>query len=121
MFRKLVGGVVIGVAALMTAGCNQCERLVETMCKDLGAEDCATWKQIGGPENVIPGGRRPGNACGAMASNEKAYKALLLSARGTVLAHRLTEASKANDKEAVAKLKAALDENAKASMDLVKQ
>lgn len=121
MLRNVLGVVVVGVTALVIAGCNQCERLVETMCKDLGAEDCATWKEIGGPEKVVPGGRKPGNACSAISSNEKAYKGMLLGARGTVIAHRYSEAVRADDKATAAKLKAALDENTKATLDLAKQ
>jgi len=120
MIRELLSGAVV-VGALMVAGCHQCERLAETMCKDLGAEDCATWKELGGPEKVVPMGRNPGRTCGALAGDEKAYKATLLGARGTVIAYRFSEATKANDKVAAAKFKAALDENTKASLALAKQ
>lgn len=121
MIRTFVGCVFIGAVALMIAGCNQCEKLGESICKDLGPEDCATWKELGGPESVIPGGRRPGQACGQLASNERAYEATVLGARGTVLAHRLGEATKTNDKEAIAKAKAAIDANTKAIMEAAKQ
>ena len=121
MFQKFVGCIVIGATALMISGCNNCERLSESVCKDLGPEDCATWKELGGPESVTPGGRKPNKACGEMASNEQVYKGLVLKSRSTVLAHRLTEAAKTNDKEAIAKAKAALDENTKAILESAKQ
>ena len=121
MIRTITSYIVIGIASLMIAGCNQCEKLTETICNDLGPEDCAVWKEVGGPENVIPEGRKSGRVCGQMASNERAYKGLVLGARSTVLTHRLTEASKTNDKAAIAKAKAALDENTKAIVESAKQ
>jgi len=121
MPRRIAGYTLIFTISLMTYGCNQCEKLTETVCKDLGPEDCATWKEVGGPERVIPEGRKSGKVCGQMASNEQAYKGLVLGARSTVLTHRLTEAAKTNDKEAIAKAKAALDENTKAITEAAKQ
>jgi hypothetical protein len=97
--------VVLAVASLY--GCNNCEKMTESICKDLGAEDCATWKAIGGPERAIPGGRKVNRACGTIMDNEVAYKGLVKSARGLVLADQMTKATdNAKRMEIAAKLRA---------------
>lgn len=40
--------VTLGMGlVLATTGCNVCEDLDKRMCADLGAEDCALWKEAG--------------------------------------------------------------------------
>jgi hypothetical protein len=40
--------VILGLGMVWaTAGCNVCEDLDARMCTDLGAEDCAVWKEAG--------------------------------------------------------------------------
>ena len=42
-------------------GCNNCEKLEEKMCADLGS-DCEQWKELGKPG--IPEGRGANKMCG---------------------------------------------------------
>lgn len=56
-------GLVVGLALL--AGCDVCGKLDERMCNDLGAEDCALWKEnkmtfTDQTEGATGGGRRSG-------------------------------------------------------------
>jgi hypothetical protein len=97
--------VLVAVASL--SACNNCEKMTDAICKDLGAEDCATWKAIGGPEKVIPSGRKVNKACGEFMSNEVAYKGLVKAARGTVLADQMQKATdNAKRMEILEKIKA---------------
>ncbi len=108
---QFVPTIALSVLTLLTlAACNHCEKLTERICTELG-EDCALWKEIGGPDKVTPQGRKVENACAQIASNELAYEGLVTSARGLVLAERLTRAAKNNDKEEMAKVQALLEEN----------
>ena len=66
MWRTLA---TIGGALLMLAGCNNCEKLTEKLCADLGPEDCAVWKNAGLEQSMIPGGRKVNSACGSMMSD----------------------------------------------------
>lgn len=111
LLSRLVTPLAAAALAMLTA-CNNCERLVEKVCSDLG-EDCALWREIGGPDAIIPGGRKVESACGQMASNEAAYEGIVNSARGLVLAERLTRAAEKGDKAEMEKVKGLLDENKK--------
>lgn len=98
---------VVAVAALMalSAGCNNCEKLTEKICSDLGADDCAVWKEIDGPAKVVPQGRKPNRACGNILETELAYDGLLNGAKGTVVGEKLKRAVKAGDKAEIERLK----------------
>jgi hypothetical protein len=97
----------LSIAVGLLVGCNNCEKLTESVCKEIGAEDCAIWKASGGPENVIPGGRRSNKACGLIGDNEVAYKSLIKSARMVALVEQIKKATDdAKRKELTAKLQA---------------
>jgi len=85
--------VVVGLAVAALSGCNQCEKMTESVCKDLGAEDCASWQAIDGPNKVIPGAKRPNKACGAVLDNEAAYKGVVKTARLMILSDKLQKAT----------------------------
>lgn len=94
-----VGGLVLGIVALGSfalAGCaDNCPKLQEKVCTDLGPEDCAVWKGVGAHEDMIPkGGRGISRACGMM-MNEPAYTPLLGGARATATAHKNAAKAKA--------------------------
>ncbi len=76
------------------AACNNCEKLVEKVCSDLGADDCAYWKQHGGADKLIPGGRGVNRACGMMLG-DAVYPPLLKGQRDMVKAYRTADAAKA--------------------------
>jgi hypothetical protein len=99
----------LGLAACLgfLTGCNNCEKLTEALCKDLG-DDCASWKAAGGPDMVIPGGRGVNKACGMMLDSDKGYKGILLGARGTAVAHDLKKAVAAKDTAKTEELQAKL-------------
>ncbi len=109
-----LGSAVALTVLLGLSACNNCEKLTEKVCADLGAEDCATWKELDGPSSIAPKGRRPNNVCGTMLSNEISYDGTVQSARGTVLAHLMKEAATSGDEEAMEKLKERMAENKKA-------
>jgi hypothetical protein len=95
------------LAIAFLSGCNNCEKMTEAICKDLGPEDCATWKAIGGPDQAVPGGRKVNRACGTIMDNELAYKGLVKGARGMVLAEQMKKApDNATRMEIAAKIKA---------------
>lgn len=97
-----VSSLVLG---LIVAGCNNCEKLVEKICTDLGPEDCQVWKAQGLDQQIIPGGRKVNRACGQM-MDDAIYSKLVPPARLGVVAYRLAEATKKQDKEAIQKLTA---------------
>ncbi|MBM4360793.1 MAG: hypothetical protein FJ096_22020 [Deltaproteobacteria bacterium] len=101
------------VVALATAGCNHCEKLTEKICGELGS-DCALWQEVGGPDQVIPGGRKVNKACGSIIDNELAYKGLVLSAKGVVYAEQLKRATEKGDKAGIEAAKQKLGEHTKA-------
>jgi hypothetical protein len=101
---KRIPGALLVLAFGLVAGCNRCEKLTESLCRDLGPEDCGTWKALGGPEKVLPGGRGVNQACGMMLSNEDGYQGLLLGAQGLVVADQLQNASAAKDAAKVKEL-----------------
>ena len=104
--------LVVGLGLAALSGCNNCEKMTESVCKDLGAEDCASWKATGGPEKVIPGGRKVNKACGMMMDNEAAYKGIVKSARLMVLSDKLQKATdNTQRKEISEKIKAVATSN----------
>jgi len=90
---------VIRVSVLLVClagvnACNNCEKLVEKVCTDLGPEDCAYWKQQGGDEKLIPGGRKVNRVCGQM-TDDVVYQPLLKGQRDMIKAYRAADAAKA--------------------------
>ena len=73
-FCRMVGSVgsCVGLVLVLTlVGCNNCEELTAKVCDELG-DDCALWKEIGGPDDIMPKGRKPNKACGTTMDNELA-------------------------------------------------
>jgi hypothetical protein len=93
-------------------GCNQCEKLTEQICTELG-EDCALWKELGGPDQAVPGGRGVNRACGTILDTDAAYQGVLSSARGMVYAEQLKRAIEKKDQAAIDAAKKKLEENKK--------
>lgn len=108
---RRIANACVGLA-LALAGCNNCEELTEKVCNELG-DDCALWKEIGGPEDIRPQGRRVDKACGAIMDNELALEGTINGARGKTLAERLQRALKKGDQAEVDEVKAALEKNKK--------
>jgi hypothetical protein len=82
-----------GVAMLLVAsGCNNCEKLTQKLCTDLGPEDCAVWKKAGLEESMIPGGRKVNSACGSMMS-DAIYPNILQGTRQQVEATKKANAA----------------------------
>jgi hypothetical protein len=79
---------------LAVAGCNNCEKMVEKVCGDLGPDDCAVWKRNGLDKSFIPTGRGTNSTCGRMMSGS-AYEGLIKGARQQVAAARNAEKAKA--------------------------
>ena len=110
-------------AAVALGGCNNCEKLTEKVCSELG-DDCALWKEIGGPEQITPQGRKVNRACGEVLDNELALEGLIASARGTVLTERLKRAIASKNQAEVEKVQKELAENKKridAGLEKIKQ
>jgi hypothetical protein len=105
---NLLRNLLLSVGALLLTGCNNCEKLTDAICKDLGAEDCATWKASGGPDQILPSGRKVNKACGTFLGNDAVYQGLVKTARGQVIGEQMKQAGSdpAKMAELVAKLKA---------------
>jgi hypothetical protein len=99
------------IAFAMTAlGCNQCEKMTNQICVELG-DDCELWKEIGGPEEAVPGGRGVNRACGNIMDNELAWEGTLNSHRGRVYAEQLKRAVAKKDQAGIDAAKKKLEEN----------
>jgi len=108
VLRHTLALTALGFIVAAVAGCNNCEKLTERVCADLG-DDCALWREIGGPDQITPQGRKVDSACATINATEAAYKGMLSSARGMVLAERLTRAAEKGDKAEMEKVKALLE------------
>jgi len=122
---SLFGSRAAALLALLSllAGCNNCEKLTERVCSELG-DDCALWKEIGGPDDIIPGGAKVNRACGEYLDDELTLDSVINTARGKVLIERLNRAVKTGDKAEADEVKGELDENRKrieAGIEKVKQ
>jgi hypothetical protein len=117
-FRGMALLFVVGLA-----GCNNCEKLVDKLCSDLGPEDCEIWKELDGPDTAASKGRRQNDRCGAVLE-ELPYESALIAARGLVVREKVKRASKAGDSAALEKLnaeQAALKEQTAAVLEKVKK
>ncbi len=103
----MILGAVVGLGA-----CNNCEKLCDKVCSELG-EDCELWKEIGGPEQITPQGRKVNRACGDVLGNELAFEGTVTSARGAVLAEQLKRAIAKKDQAEIDRVKKELEENKK--------
>ena len=90
----------------LASGCNNCEKLTERLCQDLGPEDCASWREAGGPDRLIPSGRGVNKACGMIMDIDASYQGGLQGARAVAVGQQLKKARAANDDAKVAELTA---------------
>src|SRR5688572_8911211 len=102
------------------AACNNCEKLVDKVCGDLGADDCAIWKELDGPENVASEGRRQNDRCGDVLEGV-AYDSAVLAAQSLVVGEKVKRASKAGDTAALEKLKAEQEKLKKDSEEILEK
>ncbi|MDP3238064.1 MAG: hypothetical protein Q8N26_35055 [Myxococcales bacterium] len=114
MHRRFNVIVAVGVIITGLWGCKTCEKLEEQLCADLGAADCALWKQAGGPASMVPAGRGAGRACGNVLNSDLGYQGMLTGARGTAIAEALKAAYESKDKDAIERTKGRLEEHKKA-------
>jgi hypothetical protein len=82
MKSSLLGVGLLALASTALGGCNACEKLEEKICGDLGADDCAIWKEADGPKSLY-GGRRENRACTNMLAGP-AYDGMLKGAQAVV-------------------------------------
>lgn len=116
-FTRL-GALVLLATALTATGCRRCQKLEEQLCKDL-ASDCADWRAIGGPEEVLQDGhRRPDNACASILDSQLAYDGTLHTARIHVWVARLNDAIASGDVAERERIKEKLAELRRAGEDL---
>lgn len=108
LLRGWAAPAVLAAVGLMSSGCNNCEKLTEKVCSDLG-EDCALWKELEGPDKAIPGGRRVNRACGERMEGLP-YDSILSSAKGLVVGEKIKRAAKAGDKAELERLNKEMDE-----------
>jgi hypothetical protein len=85
----------LGLLGLLgLAGCNNCEALAESICNDLGPEDCALWKESDGPANLV-GTRRAERQCFNARFAPNAYDPHLAGARAMAAALKQIKAKQA--------------------------
>jgi hypothetical protein len=90
--RILLVFCVLASSMLLLGGCNACEELEKSLCKDLGEEDCALWKEADGPSSLY-GGRRENRACINMSAGPS-YDAVLKGAKAVAEAQKKIKAKK---------------------------
>jgi len=113
MRRAFSFGLTVWGLLTLLPSCHRCQDLTDKICSDLGAKDCAAWKEADGPGQVNRGGRGGNRLCGDIMSNDLAYEGTLNGARGTALVRRLTVAQQKGDKAEVAAVTAQLADNKK--------
>src|SRR6187431_192679 len=104
--KALLGLGLVSVLSLLVAGCHNCEKLAERMCTDLGPEDCAAWREAGGPEAFIPHGSRPNKTCGMIMDIDASYQGLLNGAAKAAVGIQLRKAQAAKDEAKIIQLTA---------------
>ncbi len=95
--QLLIRASALLLGLLAVAACNNCEKLIQKICNDLGPDDCAYWKQHGGDAKLVPGGRGVNRACGTM-MGDAVYQPLLKGQRDMVKAYRAADAAQAKAK-----------------------
>jgi hypothetical protein len=85
-----MAAVAVLAAAWLLSGCNNCEALAESVCSEIGPEDCALWKEAKGPESLA-GGRRSGRACFNARFTPGGSSAIVQGAKATAEAMRLAK------------------------------
>lgn len=110
---------VLGLTFALAA-CNNCEKLVDKVCGDLGADDCEIWKELDGPDNVASTGRRQNDRCGDVLEGIP-YDSAVLAARTLVVGEKVKRASKAGDSAALEKLKAEQGELKKETAEILEK
>lgn len=93
-------------ACLAAVGCNVCEETDAKFCADLGAEDCALWKEkelnfVARAEKEGPGRRQfvqslvfgKGSAVCQSATNDAVYPQMLKAFKDSVAALRASDAA----------------------------
>jgi len=71
----------VAVLGLLAGACSPCTSLEESICEDLGDEDCAIWRDVDRPG--LPNGRRAFRSC-VNASIGSGYDLTLEAARASV-------------------------------------
>ena len=89
MLRSLL--LVAAGFSLTLAGCNNCEKLEEQLCNDLGPEDCKVWKE-NGKVGIPTSGRKLNNVCGNMRS-DTVYPGILAGAKTAVQGFKKAKAA----------------------------
>jgi len=117
--NKLSYAVVLSLICVLAA-CNNCEKLVDKVCGDLGADDCEIWKELDGPENVASKGRRQNDRCGDVLEGIP-YESAIVAARSLVVGEKVKRASKAGDSAALEKLKAEQEDLKKATAEILEK
>ncbi len=107
MITKLLRSSATLLLLGIVAGCDVCADLDERMCKDLGAEDCALWKEnklTFSDQSSSSGGRRgalksllfgDGSGVCSSAGNDAVYPQMVSSMKQAVAA--LRQAKKATE------------------------
>ncbi len=81
------------LALALLASCNHCEQLEESLCNDLGPEDCAIWKAPPLNKSGIGGDRMTSKAC-SNAKRDPTYARMLEEAKNRVQAKKKLDAAK---------------------------
>ena len=90
MAHRMAATAVLAAAWLLS-GCNNCEALAESVCSEIGPDDCALWKEAKGPESLA-GGRRSGRACFNARFTPGGSSAIVQGAKATAQAMRMAKA-----------------------------
>lgn len=110
------GGALLWVVVGSASGCQRCEELEARFCKDL-EEDCAIWKEIGGPDQALPP-ERENRACGQLAESDVSYQGRLIGAKALVLAEKSDRAMRRGDRAEAERLDAAYEKLKRQALEL---
>jgi hypothetical protein len=97
-----MAAVCVLAAAWLLAGCNNCEALAESVCEEIGPDDCALWKEAKGPESLSTG-RRSGRACFNMRFMPGGSSPIVTGAKATAEAMRKAKVKQEARKKAIAR------------------
>jgi hypothetical protein len=93
MFHRMLVVALLGLLSGL-AGCNNCDALAQTICEDLGAEDCALWKEAKGADGLANGRRRERQCFNARFA-PGAYSPYLQGAQNTAAVMKTVKAKQA--------------------------